>query len=130
MNGSAARALLASGLLASIASAQCAMTWLPGDGILGANSIVNASTMWDPDGAGPLPAKLVIGGYFTLVADVVASGLAAWDPATNSWSSIGSGVAPANVVALASMPNGDLVVAGGFTAAGGVAANGIARWNG
>lgn len=37
--------------------AQCATTWQAGLGIPGVNGTVYATTMWDRDGAGPLPPR-------------------------------------------------------------------------
>jgi hypothetical protein len=126
-------------LLAAPAIAQCTPQWLPGDGLPGVGNngaTVLASTMWDPDGPGPLQRRLVVAGTFRYVGNVPANNIAAFDPATGTWSALGSGlegsvaIAGAGVSSLAVMANGDLVVGGFFTTAGGVAANSIARWNG
>jgi len=56
-------------LLGSVATAQ-ACDWVAGPGVSGVTRIeglegtVNATLMWDPDGAGPTPARLVVGGVF------------------------------------------------------------------
>ncbi len=71
---------------------------------------------WDPDGAGPLGPRLVVGGFFTLAGDLPANGIAAFDPATGQWSSLGS--IDGQVSALAVLPNGQLVAAGLFSSAG------------
>jgi hypothetical protein len=84
---------------------------------------------WDRDGAGPLPPVIVAGGQFTSAGGVAASKIAMWDPATGVWSPLGSGM-NSYVLALATMPNGDLIAGGDFSTAGGVPAVGIARWNG
>ena len=60
------------GFVAS-ANAQCPEQWLPGHGIPGLNGIVYAATTWDPDGAGPKPAVLVVGGNFTIAGTTVAN---------------------------------------------------------
>ncbi len=110
-------------------SAQCAPFWAPGSPLRGANGPIRAHTWWDPDGAGPLPAKLVLVGEFTAIADTAARRVAAYDPQTGQWSELGGGIGGAvtNVVAA---PNGDLVVVGRFTTAGGSPANRIARYHG
>jgi hypothetical protein len=95
--------------------------------LAGLNGPVNAMVEWDPDGAGPLPPVLVVGGQFTVAADQNVQNLAAWDGA--HWSSVSTGVNN-TVSALAVAPNNDLIVGGSFTAAGSVPANRIARWNG
>ncbi|MBL8725811.1 MAG: hypothetical protein JNK49_17340 [Planctomycetes bacterium] len=78
---------------------------------------------------------LVAGGAFTGAGAVAAGGVARWNGST--WSAFGAGVSgstvsgkPARVFAVATLPNGDLVVGGNFTMAGGVPANHVARWNG
>ena len=132
----ASRWCLRASLLASIAIvgtqrgtlAQCTTDWLP-DTIIGTNGAVLATTMWDPDGAGPANPVLVLGGSFSLAGSAVAANIVTWDPLTDVWSPLGAGT-NGNVTALAAQSNGDLVVAGTFTTAGGVAANGMARWNG
>ncbi|MCA8975223.1 MAG: hypothetical protein KDC98_10905 [Planctomycetes bacterium] len=49
---------------ASPTRSQCATQWVSGSSIPGTNSWVNATTFWDPDGAGPATPRLVLGGYF------------------------------------------------------------------
>jgi hypothetical protein len=89
--------------------------------------MVNAMTTWDPDGPGPMTARLVIGGSFTVAGTAAANNVAMYDPATGEWSALGSGMN--NVVwALAVLPNGDLVAGGDFSTTGGVPAPYIARW--
>ncbi|MFY9341319.1 MAG: hypothetical protein WAT39_02435 [Planctomycetota bacterium] len=116
------------------AAAQCTTPWLPGDGVPGTNHEVSATTLWDPDGPGPVPPRLMLGGYFVLAGATPANRIATYDPATGAWGALGAGmsggVGYTQVYALATLPNGDLVAAGQFTSAGGVAASQIARWNG
>src|SRR4030095_10767796 len=104
------------------AAAQCATQWLPGPGFPGTSSRVYATTMWDPDGAGPMQPILVVGGDFTIAGTVFANRIAAYDPVTGGWSALGSGTNGA-VYALTTLPNGDLVAGGSFTTAGGVGAS-------
>ena len=126
--------LLAGLCMPQTAAAQCTPGWLPGEGVPGVGegfaTPVLATTMWDPDGAGPQGPKLVVGGNFRDAANIPhVNNIAAFDPVTGAWSALGSGLS-ASVNALAVLPNGDLVAAGAFTTAGGVAVNCIARWNG
>jgi hypothetical protein len=100
------------------ARAQCTNQWLPGEGIAGVHGGVSASTMWDPDGAGPAPVRLVIAGAFDLVGTQPIHNIAQWDPVTGTWSALGTGLEP--IRALAVMPNGTLVAAG----------NNVSSWNG
>ena len=51
---------------AVLARAQCEPEWLPGKGVPGVNSKVYALTLWDPDGPGPAPTRLVAGGAFKI----------------------------------------------------------------
>ncbi len=94
---------------------------------------------YDPDGAGPAPAKLIAGGDFTAAGDVSALHVAQWDGAT--WSALGTGLGGGpygNVVAgLISFdedgegPNPPvLVAAGSFHWAGSTFVRNIAQWDG
>ncbi len=77
---------------------------------------------------------LVVGGKFSgMAGSGFGSNLARWDGST--WSVLGGGVthvnqSSVNVLALAALPNGHLVVGGRFTSAGGVPVNNVALWNG
>jgi trimeric autotransporter adhesin len=117
------------GLLPSKGTAQCATQWSPGNGLAGTNGVVNAVLRWDPDGAGPLSEHLVVGGAFTIAGNQSVSNIALFDLATGVVAPLGSGM-PGPVLALAVLPNGDLVAGGNFSSAGGTPANRIARWNG
>ncbi|MBL8750183.1 MAG: hypothetical protein JNK78_13540 [Planctomycetes bacterium] len=108
--------------------AQCNNTWVPGDPFPGVNGAVQAMKMWDPDGAGPLQPRLVVGGSFNAAGATAATGLAMWDPTTGTWSPLGDVLG--TVFAMAVMPNGDLIVAGNFTHVAGVSAACIARYDG
>jgi len=114
-------------------TAQCSTVWLPGQGTPGVQGEVLVSTFWDPDGAGPAPGVVVIGGNFTAAGGVLASNIAVYDPVSATCSPLGSGTGPnltGAVNALTTLPNGDLVAGGQFTTAGGSPANRVARWNG
>lgn len=112
-------------LLAATAAAQCGPQWAAVP--VGPNGSVSAMAEWDPDGPGPLPPRLVIGGSFTAIGGVPIRGIAMWDGAT--WLPFGSGV-QGGVLALLPHPSGDLYVGGQFVTAGGQPANYIARWDG
>lgn len=103
--------------------------WLSGDGLPGPNGNVYALVVWDPDGTGPVSAKLVVAGEFAIAGDVLANNIAAYDLETGAWSSLGEGV-NGRVNALTTLPNGELVAGGSFGAAGGASVARIARWNG
>ena len=114
-------------------TAQCSNPWLPGEGIPGVQGTVHMTHAWDPDGAGPMPAQIVVGGTFWAAGTVPARNIAAWDPAAGTWTALGGGVGGSflqYVEAVATLPNGDLVVAGSFLDAGGTPANHVACWDG
>jgi hypothetical protein len=117
----------------SAAAQSCQPVFVPGDGIPGVNGQVRAATFWDPDGPGPQQPRLVVGGQFTIAGRTRAKNLAMWDG--QSWQEIGGGVdgptsIPPAVLALCSMPNGDLMVGGTFEQAGTLNSPGLSRWNG
>lgn len=117
---------------AQSALAQCSPDWLvvQGQGIPGVGGIARATTSWDPDGAGPMPERLVIAGSFAQAGNVLASNVATFDGA--SWDNLGGGVtggAGPTVYALTALRN-ELIAGGTFTSAGGLGNFGIAAWNG
>jgi trimeric autotransporter adhesin len=136
--------LLAVGLAPTAGAAQggpCSNPWLATTGVpgvLGGQRVIYATTSWDPDGPGPATARIVVAGDFTHAGTVAATRIAAFDPATNTWSALagpqGQGIGVPGVSSvvrgLLAMPNGDLFVAGQFTTAGGINANHIARFDG
>ncbi|MBS0197943.1 MAG: hypothetical protein JSR77_14400 [Planctomycetes bacterium] len=76
--------------------------------------------------------SVVVGGTFTSIAGVAANGVALYNPISNTWSALGSGVSggtTAGVSTLAVFPNGDIVAGGSFSTAGGGAALNIARFD-
>src|ERR1051325_1299351 len=99
----------------------------------------NTITTRDPDGDGPLPAQLIIGGEFTHVGadstgEVGANHIARWDGA--AWRSLGVGT-DGPVDALCTWaPDGNgaqaarLIAAGRFTHAGAAWSGGVAHWDG
>src|SRR3990170_4178564 len=103
--------------LPSSASAQCGQ-WLSTGGVPGVEGRINAMLDWDPDGDGPLPPVLVVGGSFKVAGDIVTNNIAAWDG--TAWHALGSGVTGTDpaVHALAAY-NGRLIAAGSFASAGG-----------
>ncbi|HTE04578.1 MAG TPA: hypothetical protein VK824_00165 [Planctomycetota bacterium] len=78
------------GAWCSPARAQCPIDWLPGEGHPGVTGDlpVWALTAWDPDGAGPLPQRLIAGGGFQGAGDAATFGIAAWNGA--AWSGLGT----------------------------------------
>ncbi len=94
--------------------------------VQGANGPILAMTNWDPDGGGPKPAVLVVGGQFSSIDGVAADNLAMWDGLV--WRPVGGG-ANAPVRSL-TVYNGWLVVGGDFYTVGGVSSPRLAAWTG
>ncbi|MHC4602483.1 MAG: hypothetical protein ACYS6W_04025, partial [Planctomycetota bacterium] len=82
--------ILVIGPKTSIVFGQCDFDWKPGQGVPGVNGYVHAVTTWDPDGNGPQPELLIVGGEFTIAGDTLANKIAAWDG--SSWQALGSGM--------------------------------------
>ena len=120
-------------VVSDIALAQCAGTWQPVPGPLAGGGFLRASTLWDPDGTGPLPERLVVGGSFVKAGSVTAVNVAALNLDTGEWSTFGAGLPGfpyfSTVSCLVSMPNGDLIADGHFTPPGGSLTYGVVRWN-
>lgn len=116
-------------LFAAPAVAQCSVGWTAGEGVPGVNRSVRAMQRWDPDGAGPATPVVVVGGDMLLADRTPVNHIAAFDPATGLWQSLGVGT-NGPVTCLLELPNGHLLVGGVFTMAGGVAANYLAEWDG
>ncbi|MCB9878616.1 MAG: hypothetical protein H6835_13545 [Planctomycetes bacterium] len=119
----------------SFVSAQCALDVVPSGHVPGIDGTVLCAVDWDPDGAGPLPARQVFGGSFTTAGDELCDNLVAFDPSTATFADVGGGVhVPWSnalaVRAMAVLPNGDLVVGGNFMDAGGLPVGNIARFDG
>ncbi len=76
-----------------------------------------------PDG------RILVGGLFETAGGVTVNNVALYDPATNTWSALGTGTNGA-VTAIAFGPDGTPYIGGAFTTANGVAVNYIAKWNG
>jgi trimeric autotransporter adhesin len=107
-------------LFARPAAGQCPLEWQPGDPIPSVHGDALASTVWDPDGAGPATPVLVVGGRFGVGAMLTTS-LASFDG--SNWGALGTPPLP-KVTAL-TVWNGLLVAAGG---AGNQ--HTVATWNG
>lgn len=108
-------------LLVNVLHAQCGASWNPasgGDPLSAPRGIVNATTNWDPDGAGPLPTNFVVGGRMA-VADTALCTVALHDG--SRWTALPrlSNADDDEVMALAVF-NNQLVA---------VARDRVARWN-
>lgn len=114
------------------APAQCANPWLAGPGIPGVDETAYATTIWDPDGPGPATPRLAIGGRFAVAGTKRVTGVVSWDPVSGEWDALGAAFTAFDsngILALAAMPNGDLVAGGQFSFGSGIS-HSLARWNG
>ncbi len=124
------------GLAASASAQPCAPEWLtaPGQGMNGVHGAATEALTWDPDGAGPAPAQLIIGGMFDVVDLIPANNVAAWDgSASGGWTDLQGGMTDGKLfsrVSALGTYNGELIVGGLFGLAGEVPANNIASWDG
>jgi trimeric autotransporter adhesin len=131
--GSFAFALILVALAPSLVAQACGHAFVDGLSSFRVSGGVTAVQAWDPDGPGPQPELVVVAGSFTRAGNAIVNGLAAYDPTTGLWSSLGSGaagLAVSRIEALHVRPNGELVAAGYFVTIDGVVCNSIARWNG
>ncbi|HOB97221.1 MAG TPA: hypothetical protein PKM43_00585 [Verrucomicrobiota bacterium] len=97
--------------------------WVSLGGVCGANGEVYAVAADDS-------GNVYIGGEFTVVGDVVASGIAKWDG--TGWSALDTGLGGTEFLAVYALAASgtDLYVGGSFKTAGGIEAHHIARWDG
>ncbi|MFO0840016.1 MAG: hypothetical protein U1D55_16030 [Phycisphaerae bacterium] len=120
-------------LARATAAQPCTLDWTPGEPWKAVDGGVTAAALWDPDGGGPAPEKLIIGGDFFVAGDEMVNGIAAWDGVR--WEPLGRGFesyTPPDPVAVYALTvfNGELYAAGYFASANGVPLNCIARWDG
>ncbi|MFY9345153.1 MAG: hypothetical protein WAT39_21870 [Planctomycetota bacterium] len=92
---------------------------------------MNASTMWDPDGAGPATPVVVVGGSFSHAGNIESIGCAAWHPATGAWGalSMAGSLAFPTVDELAVTAGGELIAAGVHYPPGPSPVGFVARWS-
>lgn len=71
-------------------------------------------------------------GDFTAIGGVAANRVAKYNPVTDTWSAMGTGLAGGGAIgyAVCVAPNGQIYVGGDFTTAGGVSCLYVARWDG
>jgi hypothetical protein len=119
-------------LCSSMAAAQCGGQWLSPISLPGifttttGGGFSDAAIYWDPDGPGPRPECLAVGGLFNRAGAREASNVALWNGV--EWEPLSSGLS-GRVNALA-VYAGDLIAGGSFSIAGGQPAANIARWDG
>jgi len=107
-------------------------TWSPLPGVF--DNIVWRLASVDPDGAGPLPPRLIAAGQFEAIDSSIVNHIATFNG--TGWDQLGSGV---NGIVETIFPRPsvgtrgaapELLIAGWFTEAGGMPADHIARWDG
>src|ERR1043165_1457753 len=135
MKSTAVLALLVGAVLSCNCRAQCDPSWQSGLGSPGVIGGVSAMCMWDPDGNGPLPPCVVVGGVFTIAGNVTSQNVAAWNPSARTWTGFGAGTSNVNgqgntVETAMSLPDGRLVIGGSFLTVDGVTVNSVAAWDG
>jgi hypothetical protein len=93
---------------------------------------------FDPDGPGPIPPRLIVGGSSPNTAPQSLHGIAQWDG--QHWTTLGSGLGDPNGPLVTSLavydPDGSgpapaqLIAGGWFSSAGGTPVSAIAAWDG
>lgn len=97
-------------------------TWQPLGGGLqnGTNNTVKAITTYN--------GKIIYGGTFSQAGSLSVLNIAAYDPAANTWSALGSGLN--GEVKSLTVSGSDLIAGGSFTQAGIINTSHVAKWNG
>ncbi|MFN0011429.1 MAG: immunoglobulin domain-containing protein [Phycisphaerales bacterium] len=114
---------------AASARAQCAKEWITASPVPGVDGIVNALTLWDPDGEGPLAPRVVAGGALVEAGGTYSGRVAAFDG--EAWSHL-----PGLSTAAGSASISKLAVANGTLYAGATQSfaaplsSAIIRWDG
>jgi hypothetical protein len=98
-------------------------------------SSVDTLFSFDPDGAGPVPPRLIAGGWLGSVGGVIIQHVAAWNG--DAWEQVGAGLSGGYLVRFASWdPDDDgpepaqLIAGGTFSASGSTPLARVARWDG
>ncbi len=113
---------------------QCTLTW-SGNPQPQLSGRAICSTLWDPDGAGPLPQRLVVGGSNLLGGSQLlgthqpsSHGVMTWDGSV--WQPLGSGLGIQGFSSVRALTvlNGDLYAGGIFSLLGGP--SNVGRWDG
>jgi hypothetical protein len=118
-------ALLAAWLV-GVAPGQCPTSWSSGAVPSGLSGPGSCTAVWDPDGGGPLPQRLVVGGQDLVGGSAVsAQKVMTWDG--TQWLPLADGPGTSGGVNKATTWNGLLVVSGSFLGGG---TDRIAMWNG
>ncbi len=120
--------IVAACAIVSPSFAQCGEGWVHGfggSGVVPPDTVFAVEVLNDGD--------LIIGGDFDYAGGALCNNIARYNPATEMWSSLGTGVGGvpnARINAIMELPGGDILAGGEFTVAGGVPAQYLALWNG
>lgn len=119
-------------LFNSTSLGQCTSHWVPSVNAQAPNGDVRAIAEWDPDGAGPQPSQILVGGDFTQIGGIAANHIAAFQPATGIWSPLGppGGGVEFPVYAIQPMANGKVVAGGSGSSDTNYPMGSIASWDG
>lgn len=112
-------------VLALPVAAQCANVFLPTPAAP-VSGRVFAAVPWDPDGTGPQPPGLVVGGDFLSIGGQTFLKVALYHPASDTWTALPGLPSLGEVRALAVLPDGSLVAGGTFSGS----VSRLARWTG
>ena len=114
------------------AVAQCPPVFADGEPGQGIKGTANCAINFDPDGAGPSPSLLIVGGRELELPGLLKCALLAYDGVRWSRLDTTSSLAGAGYFTINAMTvlNGELIVAGFFSSIAGVPATNIAAWNG
>ena len=89
--------------------AQCDPQWRAGAGHQGLRGTARTLVDWDPDGTGPRPPVVVVGGSFVQAGSVFTANVVTYDASAGTFAALGD--LPAAVLDLAVLANGSLVAA-------------------
>ncbi len=110
-------------LVAVGAAAQCPAGAVPGLGLPGTGGNVEAIVVM-PNG------DAIVGGTFRADQGAPGNSIARYSPESGTWVGLGGGMnRGSSVLALATLPGGELIAGGTFISAGGLPANKIARFS-
>jgi hypothetical protein len=115
------------------AQAQCVPhQWQPMGAVPGVYGTVNAMVEWDPDGDGPLPSVLVVGGTIQAAGAHLVNNIAMWDG--QAWGTLGTGLPSSEDlggVGALLVHDGQLIASGDrLIDAAGLPLGPIVRWDG
>lgn len=128
--------VVSASLFAVAAHGQCLPLWRfgPQQAFSGASGTVQSMTIGDPDGPGPVPRSLIVGGVFSYAGTVRSSSVAYYNP-TTGWGRMGRETGSGENIWSLTTWNNTILAAGGFGSLNPATAalpqpTNIAAWNG